>query len=136
MVQVNPYLNFNGKCREAMEFYQDCLGGELYLQKVGESPMAAQMSSASAERILHSHLFNGAYTLMASDMMGNKLEPGNSVTLCLNCSSDAELYEYFEKLAAGGRIILHLHQTFWGSTYGELKDKFGMHWMLSLKKKL
>ena len=79
MIEVNPYLNFNGRCREAMEFYQQCLGGELLLQKLGESPMAAQMSSSVAEKILHSQLTNGAYILMGSDLIGNKLEPGNSI---------------------------------------------------------
>ena len=135
MVKVNPYLNFNGRCREAMEFYQQCLGGELLIQKLGESPMAAQMSSAAAEKILHSYLSNGAYVLMASDMIGNKLEPGNSVGLCLNCNNETEIYSYFEKLSNGGQIRLNLHQTFNGATYGELTDKFGINWTLNFIRK-
>ena len=135
MIEVNPYLNFNGRCREAMEFYQQCLGGELSLHKLGESPMAAQMSSSAAEKILHSQLSNGAYMLMASDMIGSKLEPGNSVALCLNCNNETEIYSYFEKLSNGGQVRLNLHQTFRGATYGELTDKFGINWMLNFIRK-
>ncbi len=135
MIQVSPYLHFNGRCREAMEFYQHCLGGELVLQKLGESPMAAQMPSSTADRILYSHLFNNGFILIASDTMGEMPEAGNSVALCLNCNNEAEIFSYFEKLSKGGQIKLNLHQTFRGTTYGELIDKFGMNWTLNFTRK-
>ena len=134
MTQINAYLNFNGKCREAMTFYHQCLGGELTLQKVSESPMAAQMPSELGAHILHGTLTKDGIVLMGSDMRGNSLVSGNTVGLCLNCSSDEEINAYFENLSAGGQVVMPLHQTFWGATYGELTDKYGMNWMLNYSK--
>ncbi|SDJ85638.1 PhnB protein [Catalinimonas alkaloidigena] len=131
---LSPYLNFNGKCREAMTFYQACLGGELTLQKIAESPMGAQLSAEAGNHILHSHLRHGALELMGSDMMGAGVVRGNQVTLCLNCSGDQEIRTFFSRLSDGGQVITPLHQSFWGATYGELTDKFGMTWMLSYAK--
>jgi PhnB protein len=135
MTQVNAYLNFNGQCREALTFYKECLGGDLYLQKISESPMAAQMPSEAGPNILHGSLTrNGVLMLMGSDMMGNGLRPGNRVGLCLNCSSDEEINDFFTRLSAGGQVKMPLHQSFWGATYGELTDKFGLLWMFNYTK--
>jgi PhnB protein len=135
MTQPIAYLQFSGKCREALTFYQECLGGELSMQKVAESPMAAQMSSEAGANILHGALtLNGMVIVMGSDMMGARLKPGNSVSLCLNCSSDEEVYAVFDKLSVDGNVVMPLHQSFWGATYGELTDKYGISWMLSYTK--
>jgi PhnB protein len=134
MTQIVAYLNFNGRTREAMSFYQQCLGGELVMQKISESPMAAQMPSEMGPRILHSSLIKDGLTIMASDMLGNKIEPGNNVMLCVNCSSDEEINLLFNGLAAGGSIQEPLHQSFWGATFGKLTDKFGVHWMFNFSK--
>jgi PhnB protein len=134
MPKLNPYLNFNGDCREAMHFYQQCFGGELMMQKLSESPMGVQRPSAEGSRILHSTLTKEELVMMGSDMIGEKLSKGNGVGLCLNCKADDEIRLYFSKLSDGAVIITPLHQTFWGATYGELIDKFGMYWMLSYSK--
>ena len=131
MTHINAYLNFNGRCREAMTFYHECLGGELTMQKVSESPMAAQMPSELSANILHSTLTHNGIVLMGSDMIGASLVNGNAVSLCLNCSSDEEINEFFDKLSKGGNVKMPLHQTFWGATYGELTDKYGMNWMFN-----
>ena len=131
MTHINAYLNFNGRCREAMTFYHECLGGELTMQKVSESPMAAQMPSELSANILHSTLTRDNIVLMGSDMMGASLVNGNAISLCLNCSSDEEINEFFDKLSSGGNVRTPLHQTFWGATYGELTDKYGMNWMFN-----
>lgn len=132
--QIHPYLNFNGKCREAMQFYQECLGGELTLQKVAESPMAAQMPSEAAAQILHGSLTGDEFVMMASDMMGAGLISGNAITLLLTCISEEEIEICFQKLSQGGKVKTPLHQSFWGSTYGELTDKYGLNWQLNFSK--
>lgn len=132
--QITPYLNFNGKCREAMTFYHECLGGELMLQKISESPMAAQLPSEAGNNILHSTLKRDDITLMGSDMMGPALMNGNLIGLCMQCNSDEEIANYFNKLAIGGNVKMPLHQTFWGATYGELTDKYGINWMFNYTK--
>jgi PhnB protein len=134
MTQIISYLNFNGKTREAMQFYQQCFGGELVMQKIAESPMAAQMPSEMGNHILHSSLTNSGIAIMASDMLGDKIVTGNSISLCLNCSSQEEINLFFENLSKDGKITHPLHQSFWGSTFGHLVDKYGINWMLNYSK--
>jgi PhnB protein len=134
MVKLSPYLNFNGRCREAMAFYQKCLGGELNMQPISESPMAAQLPSETAANILHSTLTTENFTLVGSDMMGVAVVPGNAITLLLNCTNEDEIELVFEKLSTDGKVSMPLHQTFWGAKYGELTDRFGMNWMFNLSK--
>ena len=134
MTQIIAYLNFNGYCREAMSFYQQCLGGELVMQKISESPMAARMPSEMGAKILHSSLTKNDLVLMASDMMGNSIVKGNSISLCVNCSSDEEVNSFFSKLSMGGKVVEPLHQSFWGATFGSLTDKFGITWIFNYSK--
>lgn len=131
---LNPYLQFNGQCRAAMTFYQQCLGGELTLQRVSESPMAAQMPPGADAQILHSSLTHEDIVIMGSDMLTPNVKSGNSVSLCLNCGSEKEAHSFFNNLSEGGTIKMQLHQTFWGATYGELVDKFGITWMFNYMK--
>lgn len=128
--QINPYLVFNGNCREAMAFYQYCLGGELTLMAVEESPMADQWPAAVQKDILHASLIHGNLVLLASDMAGpGGSVRGNTISLALNCSTEEEIEAYFSKLAYGGKVSHPLHQFFDG-TIGALTDQFGMNWVL------
>lgn len=135
MAQLNPYLNFNNNCREAMNFYRDCLGGELTLQTVGESPaMAAQMPPQFRDSILHSCLKSGEMTIMASDMNREKPVEGNTLHLCVNCSSEDELNSFFSKLSDGGKVTEPISDMPWGAKYGSLTDKFGKNWLFNFQK--
>lgn len=136
MTQINSYLTFSGNCREAMTFYQSCLGGELAFQTIGESPLAEKMPQQMKNCILHSTLTKGPLVLMGSDMVPQSgLLRGNSVTLALLCSSEEEIKHCFASLAAGGTIDHPLEVTFWGALLGDLTDKFGNHWLLNYEKK-
>ena len=129
------YLTYNGNCREAMTFYQECLGGELFLQTIGESPMADQMPPSMKDCILHSTLTKGALIIMASDMVSEQgLIKGNNVSLMLNCSSEDEIRTFYQKLSEGGQATHHLEDTFWGALFGGLTDKFGNQWLLQFDK--
>jgi PhnB protein len=131
MSAINSYLTFNGNCREAMLFYKKCLGGELDLQTVGESPLAEKMPPQMKKSILHATLANGDLLLMASDMVGEKgLIKGNAVSLMLACSSETELKGFYKKLSAGGEVTHPIETSFWGILFGNLTDKFGNHWLL------
>lgn len=128
MTQLNPYLTFNGNCREAMEFYTACLGGELSIMRVGDSPMASEMPDKQ-NSVLHSLLKTDGMVLMASDMiMPGELIRGNTNTLCINGCTKEELQQFFAKLSEGGTVAQPLTEAFFG-TYGELTDKFGVSWM-------
>jgi PhnB protein len=131
MPNINTYLTFNGNCREAMQFYKECLGGELVLQAVGESPMSDKMPARMKNAILHATLTNGDLVLLASDMVSPKgLVKGNNVSLTLNCDTEAGAKELYEKLSAGGEKDHPLEVTFWGAVFGDLTDKYGNHWLI------
>ena len=118
-----------------MTFYKDCLGGELSLQTIGESPMADKMPQQMRDCILHSTLTKGALVLMASDMVAEEgLKKGNAVSLMLNCSSEEEIKKTYASLSAGGKATHPLEDTFWGAVFGDLTDRFGNHWLLHFDK--
>lgn len=135
MTQINAYVGFNGRCREAMTFYKECLGGELTLQSVAETPAAAQCPEGMQHQIMHSALTKGPLLLMGSDMVGpDGFNVGNNIALSLNCSSEEEINTFFSKLAEGGKIIDELKTQFWGGIFGVLTDKFGIRWMFNYEK--
>lgn len=133
-VQLVPYLTFNGNGREAMTFYQQCLGGELQLSTFGDSPMAAQLPAEAQQLVMHASLTNGPLVLMASDanpQFGGQVTTGTAVTLSLNCTSREQIADWFGKLSDGGQVTMPLEDTFWNATFGMFTDKFGMPWMLN-----
>ncbi|MBC7777032.1 MAG: VOC family protein [Phycisphaerae bacterium] len=135
MKQIISYLTFNGNCREAMTFYQECLGGELFVQTIGESPMAEKLPPEMAGCILHSTLTQAELSLMASDIVSEKgLIRGNNISMMLNCSSEEEIKNAYAKLSTGGQTTHPLEETFWGALFGDLTDKFGNQWLLHFEK--
>jgi PhnB protein len=131
MTSISAYLTFSGNCREAMTFYQACLGGELTFQTVGESPISDQMPEPMKNSILHSTLTNGELVIMASDMVGEKgLIKGNAVSLMLHCNSEDETKTCYEKLSQGGEQTHPLEISFWGAWFGDLTDKYGNQWLM------
>jgi PhnB protein len=132
MTQINAYLTFDGNCRQAMTFYNECLGGELKLQTVGDSPPEAQMPGYPKQNIMHSTIIKDGIILMASDVMSaGSFTNGSSISLALNCSSEEEITSYYNRLSTGGKIIHPLKTEFWGGTFGMFTDKFGLNWLLN-----
>jgi PhnB protein len=137
MKSVNPYLTFNGNCREAMTFYQKCLGGKLVFQTIDESRLSKKMPKKMKDCILHATLSNADLLLMGSDMVSeNGLIKGNAVSLSLNCSSEKEIKNLYKKFSVGGTTTDPLEDTFWGALFGGVTDKFGNHWLLNYNKNL
>ncbi|WP_317898428.1 VOC family protein [Aurantibacillus circumpalustris] len=131
MTQINAYLTFNGNCREAMLFYQKCLGGKLTLQSVEESPMSDQWPKDVQKNILHASLINKQISLLSSDMGSEKLIMGNAISLALACSNEDEINHFFKNLSEQGNITHPLHRFFDG-TIGALTDKYGINWLFKL----
>jgi PhnB protein len=129
---IISYLTFNGNCREAMTFYQQCLGGELVFQTIGASPLSEKLPKKMRDLILHSALTNGKLVLMGSDMAPETgLIRGNAVSLVLNSGDKKEIKEWYKKLSAGGQATHPLQPNFWGALFGGLTDKYGNHWLLN-----
>ena len=136
MTQINVYLSFNGNCREAMNFYKDCFGGELTIHTFEGSPMAAQMPEAAQQAVMHASLRKDHLLLLASDGGGmyQGYTKGNTISISLNCSSDEEITDFFNKLSVGGTVTMPLADQFWGAKFGMLTDKYNMDWMLNYDK--
>ena len=135
-LQPIPYLSFDGNCREAMTFYQRCLGGELAFQTVGESPLSDHMPAQMKDCILHSTLTRGPMVLMGSDMVPQSgLVKGNAVSLSLQCTSEADIRDIYQQLSDGGHADHPIELSFWGALFGDLTDRYGNHWLLIYEKK-
>ncbi|EMR13873.1 phnB-like protein [Methylophaga lonarensis MPL] len=129
---TSSYLLFDGNCREAFAFYADVLGGEIVMQMTAaESPMADEMPTEFADKILHVSLQVGSWLLMGSDCPPGMYEKpqGFHVQIGFNDVSQGE--QTFKKLAEGGEIIMPFAETFWAERFGMLRDRFGTPWMLN-----
>jgi PhnB protein len=129
--RLNPYLNFNGDAKVAMEFYHSILGGDLNIQTFGDSGQAKEDSEK--DKVVHAQLKAEGIDLMASDGHEDmKVVFGDSVHLSLVGEDEATLTEIFNKLSEGGKVDMPLAKQFWGDTFGMLTDKFGIHWMVNI----
>ncbi|MTI29984.1 VOC family protein [Xanthovirga aplysinae] len=130
-MKLNPYLTFDGVCREAMNFYKECLNGEIvYLQNFEDSP--EPISEVDKKRVMHAHLKFGENDLMASDSRTeDKMDTGNNIQLSVNLSNPKEMEKIFSRLSKGGEVHMPIQDTFWGAKFGMLKDKYGIHWMFN-----
>lgn len=136
MTTLNPYITFNGNCREAMNYYKGCFGGELTLQTVEGTPMEQQCPAGMKHHVMHSMLMNESLVLMGSDMMGKDgFNRGNTIALSVNCNSEEEIKMFFAYLSDGGKINDPLKEMFWGALFGCLTDKFGLTWLFNYEKK-
>jgi PhnB protein len=133
MPAINTYLNFNGNCEEAMNFYKSVFGGEfLMMSKFSDAPSETELPK-DKDGVLHAALPIGSNILMASDC-----PPGVHVThgsggyfISINADSKGQADAYFNGLSAGGTIKMSMGDTFWGAYFGMLTDKFGIDWMIS-----
>jgi PhnB protein len=138
MMNLTPFLLFDGNCAEAMAFYQSCLGGELAITKMGDTPMKSQMPAELHEKVAHAHLKSGIIEFSATDWMHAIRRPkqGNTVAMYLNCGQYKELREIFDRLAAGAdRSLLDDLKDLPFGSYGHLADKYGVHWFFQGEKK-
>jgi PhnB protein len=134
MITINPYLNFNGNCEDAFKFYQKVFGGEFAtVQRFKDEPNTKH-SPSDAEKIMHVSLpLGNGFILMGSDrppaMGPGKM--GENLSLSINAESKKQADELFNGLAQDGRITVPIGETFWGSYFGMVNDKYGVQWMVS-----
>ena len=132
MTTLTPYILFDGNCRQAMEFYQSCFGGELTSTKVKDSPAKDYMPAVQQEKTINAQLKSGNLVISASDWL--RLDEsrirGNTVCLYLVGGTFQELKPIFEKLSEEAEVTDPLKQMFFG-VYGALNDKFGVRWMFT-----
>ncbi len=138
MIKLTPFLLFDGNCAEAMSFYQSCLGGDLTITKVGDTPMKDHMPPEQHHKVAYAQLKSGVMEFSATDWLHPKRIPkqGNTVAMYVNGGKYEELRAVFDRLAAGAdtELLDDLRDMPFGS-YGHLADKFGVHWFFRGEKK-
>lgn len=134
MKEVITYLNFDGDCRAAMEFYKTCLGAELQLMPFSEIPGDFPAKEAAGDRVMHARLTKGSTLLMASDTMpGMPFQQGTNFSVSIGCESLQEIEALFTAMSDKGSVTMPLQDQFWGARFGMLKDQFGVHWMFNFE---
>ena len=130
---LNPYVNFEGKCREAMEFYHAAVGGKLELSAFGDN--GAPRPAEGDEPIMHARLESDGLLLMASDgMQGHQAKVGDNVGLAVGGTDSERLHKIFDALSEGGNVTMKLEKAPLGDEYGQFSDKFGINWMVNISK--
>ena len=130
-MDLTPFLLFDGNCAEAMTFYQSCLGGELSIVRLGDTPMGDQAPPELRERVTYSCLKADGVEFSATDWLHPTRvpRPGNTVAMYVHADDYPELRTVFDKLAVGADagLLDDLKDMPFG-TYGHLADRYGVHW--------
>lgn len=134
-INLNPYLNFRGNTREAMEFYRSVLGGDLDLSRYDSIP-GMMGGPDEGDKIMHAQLKTpDGMMLMAADIPAHMPDTPDAAaggsSVCIS-GDDDRIREIWEGLAQGAEILLPFETAPWGDTFGHLRDRFGVPWMLSL----
>lgn len=133
---LNPYLNFRGQAREAIEFYHSVFGGELSVGSFADFGMT-DVPEGERDLVMHAQVDTpSGFTLMASDvpsrMEWDRGANSFSVSLSGQSDDDAELRGCWQKLSEGATIDEPLATAPWGATFGMLTDRFGIHWLVNI----
>lgn len=137
-MNLSPFLLFDGNCAEAMAFYQSCLGGDLTVTRVADTPMKDHMPSGQHQKVAYARLKSESMEFSATDWLHTTRAPkqGNTVAMYVSGATYMELRVIFDKLAEGAdKALLDELQDLPFGTYGHLADKFGVHWFFQGDKK-
>ncbi len=128
---VQPYLFFEGRCEEALEFYRVALGAEvLMLMRYKESPDPTMGSPGNGDKIMHASVRIGETTLLASDGRCEGPASFQGFALSLTVPTEAEADRLFAELAKGGQVQMPLTKTFFSPRFGMVSDRFGISWLI------
>jgi PhnB protein len=133
---VQPYLFFNGRCEEAVEFYKKALGAEVLMmmryKESPEQPPAGMLPPGFENKVMHASLRVGQTVVMASDGCSTDGAKFEGFSLSVAVSTPAEVDGIFNALAEGGKVGMPLGKTFWSPRFGMVTDKFGVGWMITV----
>ena len=133
-MQLQPYLFFDGRCEEAIEFYEKVLGADVtMLMRFKDSPEPHQpgmIPPGSEEKVMHATIRIGEYTVLASDGRCQGKPKFEGFALSLTVKNDADADRLFNELGDGGQVQMPLTKTFFSSRFGMVADRFGVSWMI------
>lgn len=132
---IHPYINFNGNCREAVEFYASVFNTEapkfMTFSEAHQDP-DHPIPEEAKHLIMHTEIHIGNGRIMFSDVFpGHPYALGNNISLTVTSPHTPDIQAYYEKLKVGGTVHMELQKTFWSESYANLTDKFGIGWQLS-----
>ena len=130
--RLNPYLNFRGQAREALEFYASVFGGDVAISTFGE--FGDPPPGVDGSQVMHGQLETSlGFTLMCSDVPSSmEMTQGDSISVTLSGDDADALRGYWERLSAEGTVVFPLERQMWGDEFGQCKDKFGVPWMVNI----
>lgn len=133
---IEPYLFYNGRCEEALEFYKKALGAEVQMvmryKESPEPPPPGMVPPGFENKIMHASFSIGKTTVMASDGCSGDKAKFEGFSLAISVATEAEADRVFGALSAGGQVKMPLNKTFWSPRFGMLEDRFGIAWMVSV----
>src|SRR5262245_20401109 len=130
-MKLNPYLAFDGRCREAFEFYRKALGGQIsFIQTIGESPMASSMPAEAHDRIMHVTLQIGSQVLQGADAPPGQFTKPAGFCVAAHFDDVAEGEHVFRTFAQNGTVQMPFQATSWAKGFGALIDQFGTPWIV------
>ncbi|SKB82578.1 VOC family protein [Dyadobacter psychrophilus] len=130
--RISPYLTFNGNCKQAMQFYKECFGGNLTLETIGDTPFAIEFPHGMHDQVMHAMLTNREFTIMATDFMGSQdFIAANDISIALLFDDQQEIIRCFTKLAAEGKVIYALNDQVNDDLFGVVQDQFDIIWMFN-----
>lgn len=135
---VQPYLSFEGRCEEALEFYKKAVSAQVeVMMRFSDAPADGGMSKEgcagpmpSGDKIMHSSFRVGDSVVMATDGMTSGKTDFKGISLALSTKDDAEARRMFDALSEGGAVMQPLTKTFFASSFGMVADRFGVVWMI------
>jgi len=130
-MQIQPYLFFEGRCQEAVDFYRRAVGAEVTaLMRYKESPDPGMVQPGSEDKVMHASFRVGETTVMASDGRCGGQPSFQGFALSLTVSKESEAERLFGALVEGGQVIMPLTKTFFSPRFGMTTDRFGVSWMV------
>lgn len=128
-MDLNTYVNFAGNCAEAFRYYEKHLGGKIVMMMThGQAPVPTQVKPEWKDAVLHARIDVGGAQLMGADIPG--CQPMRSAYLSLGVQSDAEAERIWAALSEGGQALMPMQETFFASRFGQVRDRFGISWMI------
>ena len=135
-LSVQPYLFFNGRCDEALEFYRSAVGAEVeMLSRFKDAPESGMTQPGMENKVMHASFRIGETTLMASDGRCEGQPRFEGFSLSIDVPDEQKAESVFNALADGGKVTMPLEKTFWAPKFGMLEDRFGVGWMVSVQHK-
>jgi len=136
-MQVQPYLFFDGRCEEAVEFYRKALGAEVAMltrfKDSPEPPQPGMVPPGSENKVMHARFRIGDATVMASDGRCQGRPSFQGFSLSITVPDEAKAEKLFASLAEGGQVQMPLTKAFWSPRFGMVTDRFGVSWMISVE---